>query len=152
MGPIIILDKSALQSLSRREMWRLRKHFSLNVPPILIAEILGDLAKTDAAQREQVIHLARKLPAVDKYENQHYLRLCLGEFAGTSFEMRGVPVIGGGKPIVTKRGEKGIFFDSTPEQIALLRWSQGDFSESDKLLASTWRGMVPQIDMESYKH
>jgi hypothetical protein len=57
-GPILILDKSALQSLSKREMWRLRKHFSLNVPPILIAEILGDLAKSDAAQREQVIQLA----------------------------------------------------------------------------------------------
>jgi hypothetical protein len=133
-------------------MWRLRKHFSLNVPPILIAEILGDLAKADVAQRKQVIHLARKLPAVDQYENEHYLTLCLGEFAGRTVEMRGVPILGGGKLIISKRGERGIFFDSTPEQIALLRWSQGDFSESDKLLASTWRGMVPQIDVESYKH
>jgi hypothetical protein len=52
MGPILILDKSALQSLSRREVWRLRKHFSLNVPPILIAEILGDLAKADGLHPE----------------------------------------------------------------------------------------------------
>jgi hypothetical protein len=152
MGPILILDKSALQSLSLREMRRLRKHFSLNVPPILIAEILGDLAKTDAAQREQVIHLAKKMPAIDNYENEHYLRLCLAEFAGGKFEMRGVPILGGGTPVVTKSGERGMFFDATPEQLALLRWSQGDFSDSDKLLAATWRGMIPKIDIESYKH
>jgi hypothetical protein len=152
MGPILILDKSALQSLSRREMRQLKKHFSLNVPPILIAEILGDLAKADVAQQEQVIHFARKLPAIEQYENEHYMTLCLGEFAGVKFEMRGVPILGGGRPVVTESGEPGIFFDSTPEQLALLRWSQGDFSDSDKLLAATWRGMIPQIDLESYKH
>jgi hypothetical protein len=62
MGPILIVDKSALQALSHMEVWRLSKHYSPNLPPILIAEILGDVAKAEAGEREQAIYLARKLP------------------------------------------------------------------------------------------
>jgi hypothetical protein len=152
MGPILILDKSALQGLSRREVWRLRRHFSLNIPPILIAEILGDLAKADSSQRDQVIYLARKLPAIDQYANEHYLKLCLGSLTGMVFEMRGVPVLSGGIPIQTKSGERGIFFDATPEQLALLRWSEGDFTVTEHAVAELWRGMIPEIDLEAYRH
>jgi hypothetical protein len=151
MGPILILDKSALQRLSRTEVWRLRKHFSLNIPPILIAEILGDLAKAKPEDRDQVIYLARKLPAIDQYENEHYVKLCLGSLTGMHFEMRGVPILSGGIPVQTKSGERGIFFDSTPEQLALLRWSQGDFTVGDHQQAQLWRGMIPDIDLESYR-
>lgn len=148
MGPTLILDKSALQALSGKEVWRLRSHFSLNIPPILISEILGDLAK--AKDPEQVIFLAKKLPAIDQYENEHYLKLCLGSLAGLKFDMRGLPVIAGGMPVTTKSGERGMFFDSTPEQIALLRWSSGDFNDSERLEAETWRGMIPKIDVDAY--
>ena len=117
MGPTLMLDKSALQALSRKEVRRLRRHFSLNIPPILISEILGDLAKAKPSDREQVIFLARKLPAIDQYENEHYLKLCLGSLSGLSFDMRGDPVIAGGIPVTTKNGERGMFFDATPEQI-----------------------------------
>jgi hypothetical protein len=64
--------------------------------------------------------------------------------------MRGDPVIAGGIPVTTKNGERGMFFDATPEQIALLRWGSGDFNDSDRLEAETWRGMVPKIDVDSY--
>jgi len=148
MGPTLILDKSALQALSQKEVWRLRTHFSLNIPPILISEILGDLAKEK--DHDQVIFLARKLPAIEQYENEHYRTLCLGSLSGLRFDMRGVPVIAGGMPVTTKSGERGVFFDATPEQIALLRWGSGDFSDSERLEAETWRGMIPKIDVDSY--
>ena len=46
MGPIIILDKSALQSLSYDEIYTLNRHYFLNITPVLIIEILADLKKT----------------------------------------------------------------------------------------------------------
>lgn len=46
MGPIIILDKSTCQALSRREHFFLHKYSLENLTPILGMELLGDLAKT----------------------------------------------------------------------------------------------------------
>ena len=43
MGPMIIVDKSTLQSFSPEEMAFLRKHYYMNVVPVLIIEILGNL-------------------------------------------------------------------------------------------------------------
>jgi len=45
MGPVIILDKSAVQGLSAEEELMLSKHYSVVVPPILPVEILADLKK-----------------------------------------------------------------------------------------------------------
>jgi hypothetical protein len=42
VGPTIICDKSSLQALSKDELSVLRKYYSLNVPPILLVEILGE--------------------------------------------------------------------------------------------------------------
>ena len=45
MGPVIILDKSAFQSFSRREHFSLHFHFLENPTPILGMELLADLKK-----------------------------------------------------------------------------------------------------------
>jgi len=50
MGPIIILDKSAFQSLSRREHLFLHIHFMENLTPILGMERLGISEKKAEAQ------------------------------------------------------------------------------------------------------
>ncbi len=45
MGPIIILDKSSLQALSKKELVLLNKLYFVNIPPVLTIEILADLKK-----------------------------------------------------------------------------------------------------------
>ena len=45
MGPVLICDKSTLQSLARDELSALRRYYSLTVPPVLVIEILSDLKK-----------------------------------------------------------------------------------------------------------
>lgn len=44
-GPILLLDKCALQALSRAEVKALPHCFTINIPPILTQEIQGDLKK-----------------------------------------------------------------------------------------------------------
>ena len=74
MGPMVILDKSALQDLSQREIGFLSMHYTIVVTPVLIIEILGDLAKGDHAElsRDQVRVLADKLKPIDSHINVHY--------------------------------------------------------------------------------
>src|SRR5688572_16247652 len=45
MGPCLLMDKSAVQALPKRLLSVLSRHYHLNIPPILITEILGDLIK-----------------------------------------------------------------------------------------------------------
>ena len=45
MGPTLMCDKSSLQSLNPQELNALRRYYALNVPPILVTEILADLKK-----------------------------------------------------------------------------------------------------------
>lgn len=45
MGPVIILDKSAFQALSQRELQTLNQYFMHNVTPVLVTEVLGNLTK-----------------------------------------------------------------------------------------------------------
>lgn len=41
----LVLDKSAFQSLSYAELYRLCQYYKVAIPPILVTEILGDLSK-----------------------------------------------------------------------------------------------------------
>ncbi len=45
MGPNLLIDKSALQSLSQKELYKLTHHFNLVTCSVLLIEILGDLKK-----------------------------------------------------------------------------------------------------------
>ena len=45
MGPVILCDKSTVQSLHRLSPELLHHYFTINIPPILVREILGDLVK-----------------------------------------------------------------------------------------------------------
>jgi hypothetical protein len=40
MGPILICDKSTMQGLSSAELNLLRRNYSLNIPPVLLMEVL----------------------------------------------------------------------------------------------------------------
>ncbi len=153
MGPAIILDKSALQGLSQREVGLLVKHYYVNVTPILVIEILGDLHK-DPAERglsvAQVRQLARKLSPVDSKVNASYRSVVSAELLGCDVRMRGVPVILPGIPVTDRTGQKGMYLKETPEEAALSRWRNDDFSEAEHVLAEAWRQATKAIDLENF--
>ncbi|HUU93608.1 MAG TPA: hypothetical protein VM238_20640 [Phycisphaerae bacterium] len=152
MGPTIILDKSALQCLSRDDTFELSRYFYTVVPPVLILEILADLKKpklnTENAQAA-VRSLAEKIPPVDSYVNMDYRTLCTADLLGGRLEMGRRPVIGGGERVVAENGTVGVFRDVQPQNEALTRWSCGEFAEAEELLAEKWRAASQAIDLES---
>ena len=157
MGPQILLDKSSLESLTKREAMFLGKYYSLVVPPVLMGEILADLNKSQKARKKrkpqlknQAVELASKLRSISSRSfniPQRYLNL--QDLLGNTISLTHRPVIGG-NPVITDRGEKGFFANDTQEN-ALFQWSQGRFTKGDKFSAYEWRNSISNIDLESTK-
>lgn len=91
----IVLDKSTFQGLNYEDVVELHKYYIVNITPLLVSEILGDLAKEEKEGRktpkDQVIDLAKKMFPYNAYVNMNYKVLVekslTGEFttAETSF-------------------------------------------------------------------
>lgn len=150
MGPILLCDKSTLQGLSRAELNMLRKNYSLNIPPVLLMEILADLRKTDniEAAQEEVQQLANKLVPACSYVNVGFRDVVIGELHGYKAAADGRPILRGGKS-VRSGDQTGMIFEQAPEEEALLRWQCGSFLDAEKILATEWRRVSQGIDLES---
>ena len=150
MGPVIILDKSALQALSREEIFFLHKHYFVNLLPVLFAEVLGDLHKygTDKRlSRSEVGQVARKLTGLGAVLNGDHRTMIEGELLGFPVPMKRKPALFGGRRVNDSSGGFGIVFDESPEQLAALRWSEGRFEEIEEAVAAFWRRHAASADL-----
>lgn len=148
MGPIILLDKSALQCLSDDEIGFLGKHYSPMLPPVLLFEILGDLTKYKG--QEIKFEIAQKISSGDFQINANHRTICLASLLGEKIEMRGVPVVSGGVQLETEKGEKGIFVDEPPEWKLVRKWQEGKYTLVDRVISGVWRNISKEFDMEAY--
>lgn len=149
MGPIIILDKSTLQSLSFLEIDFLFRYYLLNITPVLVAEIMGDLSKprTDGqTDKTRVIQLASKLPQVTSGINFHFRDLILNSLMGDEPPMDGRIPIYGGSPVRDANGALGGVIPETPEEKAIQRWRRGSFSAAEEEEGEYWRTSTRQFD------
>ncbi|MBU0596377.1 SEC-C domain-containing protein [Candidatus Bipolaricaulota bacterium] len=153
MGPTILLDKSALQSLSRREIIALSRLFTVNIAPVLGMEILADLKKGDdpEAAREQTVILANKLLQIDSAVNIQHGVLLLNDLLGTPVSMIKKPVVLAGDETRHDDGRTGMYYEETDFDRAILRWQTGDFDAADSILASQWRRSSEELDLEAYR-
>lgn len=150
MGPIILLDKSIFNSLNYNEMSMLNRYYFLNIPPILIVEVLGDLTKTfksGGSSEERVKHFANKLYQADSGININCYLLIHGSLAGNQPPMMGSIVVDGGKDVTDKDGKNGVYLDMPAEEMALDRWRSGKILEAEKLLSEQWRNLTQNIDI-----
>lgn len=153
MGPIIILDKSAFQSLSAREHIFLDIHFMENLTPILGLEILGDLRKEGQGSRtaeEIVTVLAGKFGGSGPATNVDYRTLCVNSLLGNHFPLDGRIVPQSARVVRSPDGSRGIFIDLSPFNQAILRWSNGQFTEFERELAGHWRQVTRNLDYDSF--
>lgn len=154
MGPVIILDKSTLQALSKKELILLNKLYLVNIPPILPIEILADLKKKTKGEMlndVEVTQIANKLIQKDNILNEDYRALIVASLMGMDNIKDRRPRLGGGKKVVDKDGKIGLRYTETEEGKAIRQWQQGNFSEAEKILAEKWRIYSSEIDLESYK-
>lgn len=149
MGPIIIFDKSTLQSLNVDESVWLDTFYLPNITPLFFVETLADLEKEVDRGRtpEQVVgNLAEKAPT-QGLPNVHHVTLCSYELLGQTVELRGVPAISGGRPVVSG-GHRGVVFDEPPEMMALKRWQEAKFLEVERDFARDWRKSLSDLDLK----
>ena len=151
MGPVLIFDKSTLESLNPDEAVWLDNFFLSNITPMFFIETLADLEKKIKSGRtpEQVVgSLAYKTPDMGSRPNVVHTTLLSGELRGLGkIVMDGRPVISGGRT-VTLGGETGVIFEQPPEAEAMQRWQRGEYLQIERLMAKAWREGLSNVDYE----
>jgi hypothetical protein len=152
MGPVIIFDKSTLESLNPDEAMWLDQFYLSNITPLFFVETLADLEKSVRAGRtpEEVVgSLAYKTPDYSSKPNAHHRDLMEGELFGHGkLDMElGRPHITGGKTVELD-GKRGVIFEPSPEEEAFSRWQNYEFLELERFRAKQWRLGLSNLDLE----
>ena len=154
MGPSILFDKSAIQSLGREALHEVSRYFYTVVPPVLLMETLADLSlKPDDldAAKEKVAQIAAKVFPIDSLANTHYHTMCVHNLLGDTVPMNRKPAVAGACPVTAKDGRKGVIIDIQPENEAVMRWRNGDFNADDLKFAIEWRENAQGTNLEAMK-
>jgi hypothetical protein len=154
LGPILIFDKSTLQSLNVDEAVWLDNFFMTNITPLFFIETLADLEKEVRKGKtpEQVVgEIAYKTPDMSPRSNVHHMALVWGELLGKGkIEMRGLPILGRGQVVILE-GCTGVVYKESPESEAFNRWREGEFLEVERGYAKQWRRELESVDLKAQK-
>jgi hypothetical protein len=150
MGPHLICDKSSLEGLNAKELAVVRRYLTLQVPPVLLTEILADLSKEfkRGEPRDRVINLANRIVPLSSTICLSFWDIIDQELSGKPVALRGVPIITMGTPVQSSDGKSGMRFEDGPHEEALLRWQSGQFEVADEMTAKIWREYLKGIRLE----
>src|SRR5467141_3788979 len=151
MGPVLIFDKSVLESLNPDEAVWLDNFFLSNITPLFFIETLADLEKEVRKGRDPediVGSLAYKAPDMGSRPNVHHGALLAAELSGSfDVDMRyGRPIISGGETLELE-GKTGVIFHPSPEERAFVRWQKKEFLELERSQAKEWRRALSSLDL-----
>lgn len=151
-GPIIVFDKSTLQSLSVDETCWLDNFFTSNVTPLFYVETLADLEKNVKGKRtpQQIVgELAVKTPSVNCFPNVHHSTLFVGNLLGFPVRMAKRPTRPTGQLMQSAFG-RGTHHQQFPEAEALQRWQRGEFLAIERDVAGQWRTSLSDLSFEPW--
>lgn len=152
-GPILIFDKSSLESLNLDEAVLLDNFYLSNITPLFFVECLADLEKEIKSRStpEQLVgSLALRTPEAQVCANVHHHQILGGELS-RHFDLSTVyerPLIAGGKPIQLG-DQRGMFYKRSPEVEALERWGHHQFLEVERQFAKNWRQALLRLDHDT---
>ena len=142
MSVPIVLDKSTFQGLNYKDIIELHRYYRVNVTPLLVSEILGDLSKEEKEGRqtpkEEVVNLSKKMFPYNSYVNMPYNRILEESFLGNFIDSENRPFLFAEESIITK-GKKGLTFKETEEELSIKRWKKGEFDKLDEISSVLWR-------------
>ncbi len=152
MGPVVLFDKSFLQSLTLDEsVWF--DHFFLPVVcPIFFVETPADLTKQQRAgssktPQDEVRILADKSPVMSGAPCVHHMQLSIANLMGHAAPRLGQVPQAGGRPVRSKDGKPGVVFERSREAESFARWQRGMFYEVERDAASSWREMLASLNL-----
>lgn len=152
-GPILIFDKSSLESLNLDEAVLLDNFYVSNITPLFFVECLADLEKSIRSRStpEQLVgSLADRTPDAQACANIHHMTVLHGELA-RQYDLKKQlfrPLLGGGIP-VQLGDKKGMIFQRSKEEEALDRWSRREFLDLERTIAKVWRQSLSKIDLDA---
>lgn len=151
MGPVLIFDKSTLQSLSLDEAVWFEAFFMFNITPVFFVETLADLSKPSKRRTAEAVvgDIAGKTPILQTWPNLFHLNLIGNDLMGNHPPMNGQVVVAGGEAKRSPDGKLGHHFAEFDEAVALARWHEGRFHELERAVASTWRETLSNVDFRS---
>ena len=153
-GPILIFDKSTIQTLTVDESVLLDKFYMSNITPVFIAECLADLerdmGRMKGTPESLVGALATRTPDEQACGNVFHMRILEGELIG-KFDLSQAqfrPLRDRGQPVMTG-DSKGLLFRASEEEEAVRRWAERDFLDLERQIAKQWRRMINSIDLNA---
>ena len=155
-GPVLIFDKSTIQTLTVDESVLLDNFYMSNIVPVFFAECLADLErdmqrmKSKGSPESLVGALATRTPDSQACGNVFHMRILEGELMG-KFDLSQVryrPLRNRGQPVMTG-DSKGILFRASEEEEAVRRWADRDFLDLERQIAKQWRRMIDRIDLNA---
>lgn len=151
MGPLLLVDKSAIQSFSKDEIDVLNRHYMVVICPILIQEIKANLVKypdDPDLSKDKVSHLAKKANGFGAETIDRHERLCHASFMGLPIRLFPQIPRFDGTDVVATDGSRGVLFDETPETRTLRQWQYGNFTEEEVVEAQKHVDAVANYDLE----
>ncbi len=142
MGPTIIIDKSVLHQLTSDEVRLLNKLYNINIPEVLLLEIVSDLYKNKKYESENVQALqrvAQKLDIPFMVTNVRYPELIANSLSGQDNMNVRKPVLKGVSALQIADGGYCGIIDENPYQERLARWRKGVVNKQDIDEALEWR-------------
>ncbi len=151
MGPLVLFDKSFLQSLSVDESVWFDHFFRSTICPLFYVETLADLEKSIKKGRtpeQEVGIIATKFPERNGTPCLFHRDICISELLGQRVPLDSRIPVGGGRPVKAE-GKKGFVYEESPEAIAFHRWQTGEFLEIERESAKSWRESLSQVDLKN---
>jgi len=136
----IILDKSVVYGLKNPQVDSLDRHFFLVVPPILINEILADLAKKaeEPDIGDKISQHSYRISG-NRGIAEHYRTLLANSLMGNQFGMDGRFFPAGQTTVQTDSGSFGTKIETQLEDETIFRWERGQFTIEEIAWATRWR-------------
>ncbi len=142
MSLAIVLDKSTFQSLGHNDLIQLHRYYIINVTPLLISEILGDLSKEEIANKKLpkdiVVELANKIFPSNSYVNANYKNLLELSLIDNKIEFNNRPFLEASESINTGT-KQGLIYNESEEEKSIMRWKDGNFTSIDEIISWFWR-------------
>lgn len=152
MGPIVLFDKSFLQSLNVGEAQWLDSLFISNICPLFFVETLADLAKVGNKKRtalENVRIIANKFPQFNSSPCTGHFDLCLSNLLSEPVVMHTGQIPVSQMRVVKVDGGYSGYMEESEESKAFSRWREGKFFEAEHHAAQFYRNALDKIDLSN---
>ncbi|MGJ8635475.1 MAG: hypothetical protein ACSHX5_01330 [Phycisphaerales bacterium] len=157
-GPVVIYDKSVIRSLSVNDIVRLTSISHTVITPVLVWEICGEIEKlkNDESTSSLAMSFAHKANPIGSCATTEWRKLCLAELQqlqqfpiGRGWDRK--PVIEGSHNVPLSTGGTALHIDAQPEKLALLSWSNGQWSGEHQQFSAKWHQYKNAIDIKKYQ-